>query len=153
MVVDVKLPWPPDRWSVEAVWTGVAVPRYRVALSAPGPEMGEAMGVILSVRIPTGLDLEEMNQRPAQRRRRFLDVAGLVQKIYGRDPDTGDVGGVYFFDSTEALATFRESELARTIPEAYEATSARREVCDVLYPLGPECGPLSEATPTTAAVS
>jgi hypothetical protein len=70
-------------------------------------------------------------------------VPGLVQKFYGRDAGTGDVCGIYFFESDEALAAFRETELARTIPAAYEATDVRREVYEVLYPLWPDRGPLS----------
>lgn len=35
-----------------------------------------------------------------------------------------------------------QSELAKTIPGAYEATNVRREVYEVLYPLKPERGPL-----------
>ena len=66
-----------------------------------------------------------------------------MQKIYGRDEATGDVCGIYFFENKEALAAFRDTELAKTIPTAYEATDVRREVYEVLYPLRPEKGPLS----------
>jgi hypothetical protein len=69
--------------------------------------------------------------------------ARLVQKIYGRDDATGDVCGIYFFENEEALAAFRETELAQTIPEALEAVDGRREAYDVLYPLWPDRGPLS----------
>jgi hypothetical protein len=97
------------------------------------------------VQISSGLDPEEFDRRLLERRPRFLEVPGLVQRIYGRDPDTGDVCGVYFFESADALAGFRDSELAQTIPTAYEATGVRREVYEVLYPLRPERGPLAEA--------
>jgi hypothetical protein len=71
-------------------------------------------------------------------------VPGPVQKIYARDDATGDVCGTYFFDSDEALAAFRETELARTIHDAYEAIDVRREAYNVLYPLRPERGPFTE---------
>jgi hypothetical protein len=71
-------------------------------------------------------------------------VPGLIQKIYGRDEATGEVCGIYFFENKQALAAFRETELARTIPTAYEATDIRREVYEVIYPLRPEQGPLPE---------
>ena len=103
------------------------------------------MPAILFVRIKTGLDAEELDRRLLERRPRFRDVPGLTQKIYGRDPSTGDVCGIYFFDSEEALAAFKETDLARTIPEAYEAVDVRREIFEVLYPLWPERGPFSEA--------
>jgi Putative mono-oxygenase ydhR len=105
------------------------------------------MATILFVRIKSDLDPKEVERRLAERQPRFREVPGLVQKIYGRDTATGDVCGIYFFDSDEALAAFRETELAQTIPIAYEATDVRREVYEVLYPLWPERGPLSvEAT-------
>ena len=101
------------------------------------------MAAILFVRIESGLDHEELERRLADRRPRFREVPGLVQKVYGRDPETGDVCGIYFFESDETLAAFRETELARTIPTAYEAVDVRREVYEVLYPLWPERGPFA----------
>ena len=101
------------------------------------------MASILYVRIKSDLDPEELDRRLNERKPRFLDVPGLIQKIYGRDEATGDVCGIYFFENKEALAAFRDTELAKTIPTAYEATDIRREVYDVLYPLRKEKGPLS----------
>lgn len=102
------------------------------------------MANILYVRIKSDLNPEELERRLNERKPRFLEVPGLIQKIYGRDEETGDACGIYFFESKEALAAFRETELAKTIPTAYEATDIRREVYEVLYPLRPERGPLSE---------
>ena len=101
------------------------------------------MSVVLFVRIKSSLDPDEFDRRLLERRPRFRDVPGLLQKVYGRDHTTGDVCGIYFFESAEALSAFRETELARTIPDAYEATEVRREVYEVLYPLWPERGPLA----------
>lgn len=67
---------------------------------------------------------------------------GLFQKMYARDKASGDVCDIYFFESKEALAAFRYSDLAKTIPSAYEAIDVRREVYEVLFPLRPEIGPL-----------
>ena len=101
------------------------------------------MSTVLFVRIKSALDADEFERRLAERRPRFRDVPGLVQKIYGRDEATVDVCGIYLFESEEALAAFRETELARTIPTAYEAIDVRREVYEVLYPLWPERGPFA----------
>lgn len=101
------------------------------------------MATILYVRIQSDLDPEELDRRLNERKPRFLEVPGLIQKIYGRDEATGDVCGIYYFENKEALATFRDTELAKSIPTAYEATDIRREVYEVLYPLRPEKGPLS----------
>jgi hypothetical protein len=102
------------------------------------------MAAILFVRVKTELDPEELDRRLLERRPRFREVPGLLQKIYGRDDATGDVCGIYFFKDRQALADFRETELAQTIPAAYEATEIRREVYEVLYPLYPERGPFAE---------
>ena len=102
------------------------------------------MPAILFVRIKSELDPQEFDRRLLERRPRFQEVPGLVQKIYGRDDTTADVCGIYFFESKEALAAFRETELARTIPTAYEAVDVRREIYDVLYPLWPERGPFTD---------
>jgi hypothetical protein len=101
------------------------------------------MAAVLFVRIKSGLDAAEFDRRLLERRPRFREVSGLVQKIYGRDATTGDVCGIYFFDSGEALTAFRETELARTIPAAYEAVDVRREVYELLYSLWPERGPFA----------
>lgn len=42
--------------------------------------------------------------------------------------ETGEFGAVFVWDSDEALAAFRESELARSIPGAYQANEARLDV-------------------------
>ena len=99
------------------------------------------MAVILFVRIKSDLDKDELERRVHERRPRFEEVPGLIQKIYGMDEATGDACGIYFFENREALAAFRDSELAKTIPAAYEAADTRREVFDVMFPLHPDKGP------------
>lgn len=100
------------------------------------------MSEILFVRVKSDLEFDELERRVLERKPAFLEVPGLIQKVYGRDPRTGDVCGVYFFESAEALAAFRETELAGTISDAYEATDVRREVFEVLYPLRGDVGPV-----------
>jgi hypothetical protein len=78
-----------------------------------------------------------------ERKPRFEEVPGLIQKVYGRDEATGDWCGIYFFESKEALAAFGDSELAKTIPVAYEATDVRREVYEFMFPLREGIGPIS----------
>ena len=76
------------------------------------------MAAILYVRLKSNLDDAELERRINERKPRFLEVPGLIQKIYGRDESTGEVCGIYFFESEEALAAYRETELALTIPTA-----------------------------------
>jgi len=105
------------------------------------------MGAILFVRAQSGLDEDALESQLLERRPRFLEVPGLLQKIYGRDSETGAVCGIYFFENKEALLAFRETELAKTIPSAYEVIEFRTEVYDLLYPLRPEKGPFADEVP------
>jgi len=102
------------------------------------------MATILIVRIKSDLDPEELERRSLERRPRFQEVPGLVQKFYGRDESTGDMCGIYFFEDQNALSAFRETELAKTISIAYEAKDIRRESYELLYPLYPDRGPITE---------
>jgi len=99
------------------------------------------MSAVLFVRIKSSLEFEELERRLLERKPGFLEVPGLVQKIFGHDPASGDLCGIYFFESREALDAYRDTELAKSIPEAYEATDVRREVFEELYRLRPEKGP------------
>ena len=102
------------------------------------------MPAILYVRITSDLYLDELKRRLLELRPQFREVAGLLQKIYGRDEETGQLCGIYFFKDRSHLAAFRETEVAKTIPSAYEAVEVRAETYDVLYPLNPERGPFAE---------
>jgi len=102
------------------------------------------LAAVLFVRIKSKLNVEELNRRLEERRPRFLEVLGLLQKVYCKDESTGDVCGIYFFKDRASLKEFGESELAKTIAPAYEAYDVRREVYDVLLSLRPERGPFSE---------
>ncbi len=99
------------------------------------------MSAVLFVRIKSSLEFEELERRLLERKPGFLEVPGLVQKIFGHDPASGDLCGIYFFKSREALDAYRVTELAKSIPDSYEATDVRREVFEELYRLRPEKGP------------
>lgn len=48
------------------------------------------------------------------------------------------------------MAAYRETALANTIAEAYEATEVRRELFELLYPLWPERGPFADTAGASA---
>ena len=100
------------------------------------------MAAILYVRLKSNLDDAELERRINERKPRFLEVPGLIQKIYGRDESTGEVCGIYFFESEETLAAYLETDLAGTIPTAYEVSDVRIEEYHVMFPLRPERGPV-----------
>jgi hypothetical protein len=107
------------------------------------PKEDHAMSTMLFVRVGSDLEQDELERRVLERKPSFLAVPGLLQKIYGRDPISGDWCGIYFFESSDSLARFRDSELAKSIPEAYQATDVRREVFEVMFPLRPEVVPIT----------
>ena len=100
------------------------------------------MSFVLFVRIQSDLTLEEVEGRVQERIPAFLEVPGLLQKIFGHDPITGDICGIYFFESQEALDNYRSSALGKSIPSAYEATHVRKEMYELLSALRPEQGPI-----------
>ena len=104
------------------------------------------MSIMMIVRFASGLDPDELDRRLRERHARYLEVPGLVQKIYGRDPDTGDVCSVYFFKDRAALDAFRRTELAQSFSTAFRASEVRREVFEVLFPLRPDLGPFAGQT-------
>lgn len=91
--------------------------------------------VIHFVRITTHLTREEVRQIMEERAPRFRDAPGLLQKYYGYEPESGAFCGCYLSDSEESRQAFRQSELARTIPVAYQSDEVRVEVYEVLLPL------------------
>jgi hypothetical protein len=91
--------------------------------------------VIHFVRITSSLAQEEVRRIMVERAPRFREVPGLLQKYYGHEPSSGAFCGCYIFDSEESRQAFRQSELARTIPGAYQAEEVRVEAYEVLFPL------------------
>jgi heme-degrading monooxygenase HmoA len=92
--------------------------------------------VIMRVRVRSGLSFEELMRVAEERAPEFRKLPGLIQKYYARDAATGELWGVYLWDSHESLAEFRASELARSIPTAYDAVEEpERAVADVIMVL------------------
>ncbi len=61
------------------------------------------MAVILYVRIKSGLEPDELERRALERKPRFKEIPGLIQKVYGRDLQTGEVCGIYFFKDLPSM--------------------------------------------------
>ena len=55
-----------------------------------------------------------------------------------------DVCGIYFFESKKALAAFRESELARTIPTALKRSMSAAKSTTCSTHCGPNGGPFTD---------
>jgi heme-degrading monooxygenase HmoA len=94
------------------------------------------MMIIQTVKFRSGLSEEAVRRVMEERAPQFRALPGLLQKWYVREPATGEFSGVYVWDSDESLRAFRASDLARTIPAAYEVLAPPRvETFEVLFPL------------------
>ncbi len=78
--------------------------------------------LILRVRLKSDLSFDEIAEIMEQRAPDFEALPGLIQKYYLHDPVSGEYGGLYLWESPEALAAYRESELRTSIAAAYKAT-------------------------------
>jgi quinol monooxygenase YgiN len=91
---------------------------------------------VLLIKFKTQMSEDELLRIAKDRANEFRALAGLVQKYYVRDKQTGEVGGLYLWDSPEALDEYRKSELRASIAAAYNTTGAPDiQVLDVLMVL------------------
>jgi hypothetical protein len=104
--------------------------------------------VICFVKFRSALPADTVRATMEARAAAFRAQPGLVQKYYAYEPVSGEWSGIYFWESPKALAAFRESELAHSIPAAYQVIGApRMEVLEVLFPLRPDSwGAVAQAT-------
>ena len=106
------------------------------------------MRAILSVRISSPLPADELVRRMNARAADFAAVPGLVQKSFGLDPLSGDICGIYIFETRAALEAYRASPLATSIPAAYAATGIRREIFALLNLVHAQCAGAPRAEPS-----
>lgn len=92
--------------------------------------------IIQIIRLKTDLSEEELVKRAKERAPRFQALQGLLQKYYVKMGPSGQYGGIYIWDSQESLDAYRASDLASSIPGAYEIKEAPDiELLDVLFQL------------------
>ena len=92
--------------------------------------------LVLLVKFKTPLTLDEVMEVAASRIDEFRALPGLVQKYYLHETATGEIAGLYLWESREAFDDFRDSELRATIAAAYQAEGEPRiEVFDILETL------------------
>jgi heme-degrading monooxygenase HmoA len=71
------------------------------------------------VKFTSTLSEAEVMQVARDREGAYRATPGLVQKVYIKFGAPKTYGGFMIWESAEALAAFRETELARSVPEAY----------------------------------
>ena len=92
--------------------------------------------IIQIIRLKSSLSEEELLERARIREPRFKAIPGLLQKYYVKMGGPGQYGGIYVWDSEASLKAYRATDLAASIPEAYEVTEAPGiENLDVLFQL------------------
>lgn len=81
--------------------------------------MAEAK-IVLRVKFKSPLPLSEITEIINSRADDFRALTGLAQKYYLLDSNTGEYGGLYLWESQEALDDYRQSELRATIASVYQ---------------------------------
>ncbi len=76
--------------------------------------------IVQSVRLKSNLPEDELLKRALERAPQFEAMPGLLQKYYLNLPQENEYMGFYIWDSMESLLAFRETDLAKSIPGAYE---------------------------------
>jgi heme-degrading monooxygenase HmoA len=82
--------------------------------------------LVVLVRFRSRLSREEVMKVVEERAPDFRALPGLQQKYYLQDPESGEVAGLYLWESTDAFTEYRESELRASIAEAYQAEGEPR---------------------------
>ena len=92
--------------------------------------------IIQFVRLESSLSEDEVLAIAKKRAEKFRAVPGLIQKYYVKLNEPNHYGGIYLWDSTESLNAFRETELAKSIPAAYQVVGAPKiEILEGLFTL------------------
>ena len=92
--------------------------------------------ILQVIKLKSNLPEEELLSRATDRKPQFEATPGLLQKYYVKTSEPGQYGGIYVWESAEHLQAFRASDLAKSIPEAYEITEAPDvEIMDIMFQL------------------
>lgn len=92
--------------------------------------------IIQIIKLKSSLSEEELLKRAKERKPSFKAIPGLIQKYYTKFGKPGQYAGIYVWDSKESLKSYRESDLAASIPKAYELIETPNiEILDILFQL------------------
>jgi heme-degrading monooxygenase HmoA len=94
--------------------------------------------IIQFIKLKSSLAEEQLLEIARKRESQFREIPGLVQKYYTKTNEPEEYAGIYIWDSSESMQAFRESELAASIPEAYELVEKPDiSLFDVMFQLRP----------------
>ena len=92
--------------------------------------------ILQIIKLKSNLPEEELLKKAKEREPQFKAIPGLIQKYYVKTSQLGEYGGIYVWDSPESLQSYRLSDLAKSIPEAYEINEAPNiEIMDIIFQL------------------
>ena len=92
--------------------------------------------IIQFVQFETSLTEDEAMTIAKERAPQFRAIPSLLQKFYLKLDKPNHYGGFYVWESAEAMAKFRASDLAKTIPAAYCVIGTPTIVTyEMLFPL------------------
>jgi heme-degrading monooxygenase HmoA len=95
--------------------------------------------IVQFVQFETSLSEDEIMAVAEERAPQFRAIPSLIQKFYLKLDKPNHYGGFYIWESAEALAKYRQSELAKSIPAAYRIVGAPEvSVYEMLFPLRDE---------------
>ena len=98
--------------------------------------MNNKKSIIQIVKIKTELSEQKMLKVAKEREPQFKAIPGIIQKYYVKMAEPGLYGGIYIWDSIESLQAFKESDLAKTIAQAYKAIEPPLvEIADIMFKL------------------
>ena len=92
--------------------------------------------ILQIIKLKSNLPEEALLKKARERESQFKAIPGLLQKYYVKTDQPGQYGGIYVWDSAASLQAFRASDLAKSIPEAYEIVDPPNiEIMDILFQL------------------
>ena len=92
--------------------------------------------IIQFIKLKSNLPEDELLNKAREREPQFKAIPGLLQKYYVKLDEPGRYGGLYVWDSPESLQAYRASDLAASIPAAYEVMEAPEiDMFEVMFKL------------------
>ena len=92
--------------------------------------------IVQFVKFETDLSEDEVLDAARARMEDFGALPGLLQKFYLKLEGENRFGGFYVWASMADLLAFRDSDLAKTIPDSYAVKGTPSvEVHELLFPL------------------
>lgn len=92
--------------------------------------------MIVNMRMQTNMPKAEVDRLCREGFPKFKALEGLQQKYYIHNPENGDLGGCYFFETREAAQKYVAGPIVATVAERFQVVGEVKIECvDVLYTL------------------